>query len=264
MRGHAHGAPSRGMPSWGRRAVATGGFSALLAAAMMAMAVSPNILHGSSLVAPVRAQQQLSQLWNAAANDEAGGDYFDANPSSFFNMARETLALPPSAPPAAVSSPAPEPALAELGSPESVTGKQVQWLANQRDSDEMRQGQALPAPGKNRVFREDMDHQRNYEGSYVQDNSIGVRVDDLKAPTQMLDMTAETSSIADWARRLVWHVELGKQTAEAPNGWLGKIEAKSHKEIATEEGTALRFADQKLLSGPTAIQEIEGYFDGSE
>ena len=29
----------------------------------------------------------------------------------------------------------------------------------------------LPMPGKNRIFREDADHSRNYEGSYVTDVS---------------------------------------------------------------------------------------------
>ena len=47
------------------------------------------------------------------------------------------------------------------------------------DDAEVRETAQLPVPGVHRVFREDADHQRNYEGSYVSDNSIGLQVDAL-------------------------------------------------------------------------------------
>ena len=61
-----------------------------------------------------------------------------------------------------------------------------QWLADQTDDAEMKMTSPLPTPGQHRVFREDADHTRNYQGSYVSDPSIGLQVDNLKAPTEML------------------------------------------------------------------------------
>ena len=95
---------------------------------------------------------RMQELWNAAADDEVGGSGFNNGDNSKGFSAR-------------------------------------QWLASQQDDAEMRETAPLPMPGFKRMFREDADHDRNYEGSYVSDNSIGLQVDNLKAPTQMLAMT---------------------------------------------------------------------------
>jgi len=95
---------------------------------------------------------RLQELWNAAADDEVGG-------ASFGSDKQDKAFLP------------------------------RQWLASQHDDAEMRETAPLPMPGVKRVFREDADHDRNFEGSYVSDNSIGLQVDNLKAPEQMLAMT---------------------------------------------------------------------------
>ena len=95
---------------------------------------------------------RLQELWNAGADDEVGG-------SGLGSEDQDKAFLP------------------------------RQWLASQHDDAEMRETAPLPMPGFKRVFREDADHERNYEGSYVSDNSIGLQVDNLKAPEQMLAMT---------------------------------------------------------------------------
>jgi len=100
-------------------------------------------------VAPARMQQ----LWNAGADDEVGGSEFNGDDDSSKGFSPR------------------------------------HWLASQHDDAEMRETAPLPMPGKARVFREDADHDRNYEGSYVSDNSIGLEVDTMKAPVQMLALT---------------------------------------------------------------------------
>ena len=100
-------------------------------------------------VAPAR----FSQLWNAGADDEVGGSDLSSDDDSHQSFSPR------------------------------------QWLASQHDDAEMRETAPLPTPGDNRVFREDADHSRNYGGAYVTDNSIGLQIDNLKAPVQMLAMT---------------------------------------------------------------------------
>lgn len=97
---------------------------------------------------------RLQQLWNAGSDDEVGSSQFHGD------IDGDDKAFMPG-----------------------------QWLASQHDDAEMRETAPLPMPGLHRVFREDADHDRNYEGNYVSDNSIGLQVDNLKAPVQMLAMT---------------------------------------------------------------------------
>ena len=142
----------------------------------------------------------------------------------------------------------------------------------------MRETAPLPTPGARRVFREDADHARNYQGAYVADNAIGVQVDALRAPTRMLrartqgpargahleqlallGAAGDPSSIAGWVGSAATRAELEYQMASSPVGWLGRDERTASQVVQTDETEARRFADalpDKLLKGPTAIQVI--------
>eukprot|EP00960_Hanusia_phi_P066325 766376-Hanusia_phi.AAC.4 len=71
----------------------------------------------------------------------------------------------------------------------------IQWLSKQKDDAEMHNWVSNPSPSLHRTFRTDADHQRNYEGSYVKDNSIGVEIDNLKAPETMLAQIPEAQAV---------------------------------------------------------------------
>jgi hypothetical protein len=93
---------------------------------------------------------RLQQLWNAGDNDEIGGN----------------------------------PHIDEHGNPK-LSYHPMKWIAEQRDPSEMGSSYA-PRDHDGRVFQEHRNHVRNYEGSYVNDNSIGIKVDALKGRQTML------------------------------------------------------------------------------
>jgi hypothetical protein len=117
-------------------------------------------------------------------------------------------------------------ALWNAGANDSADFQPRQWLVNQRDDAEMRETVPLPLPGDTRMFREDADHQRNFGGSYVNDNSIGLQVDNLKARTQQLYQS--------------WHTlnPEGVLRADANAGWQHPI---SRKHGAKEAGESSIF-----------------------
>jgi hypothetical protein len=93
---------------------------------------------------------RFQQLWNAGADDEVGGN----------------------------------PNLDSHGNPE-VAYHPMKWISEQRDPSELGSSYA-PREHNGRVFQEHRNHVRNYEGSYVNDNSIGIKVDALKGRQTML------------------------------------------------------------------------------
>lgn len=115
---------------------------------------------------------RMQSLWNAAANDDTQGVF---------------------------------------GGNDDTTGfHPLKWLANQRDRTEMAALKGASSSGKGsseglstlsaadesdhsgRVFSERANHGRNYEGSYDNDNSIGIKVDALMGRETML---ADLSSL---------------------------------------------------------------------
>lgn len=92
-----------------------------------------------SLGAKLQSPARFQQLWNAAAND----DIHSGEEGSSYSE----------------------------GGPGYHPG---QWLEAQRDSTEI--GGPIPMEGQKRLFRSDADHSRNFGGSYVNDNSIGIKV----------------------------------------------------------------------------------------
>ena len=220
-------------------AVATGAAAALLAASAVAAVQRAELVVGRA----GGRQQRLQALWNAAADDDlVVGDR----------------------------------GLRWAGDRGNFEPRK--WLESQRDAAEMRETAPLPTPGARRVFREDADHARNYQGAYVADNAIGVQVDALRAPTQMLrartqgpavsphleqlallGAAGDPSSIAGWVGSAATRAELEYQMASSPVGWLGRDERTASQLMQTEKTQARRFVDalpDKLLKGPTAIQVI--------
>jgi hypothetical protein len=120
-----------------------------------------------------------------------------------------------------------------------------QWLASQHDDSEMREMAPLPAPGRKRMFREDADHERNFEGSYVADNHIGLQVDSMKAPTQMLASKGEVLQMEQ--RAAVRAAYLAKHPRQAGRAQQAAAHAKADGAKAAHASESLK-ADAVLVA----------------
>ena len=122
-----------------------------------APAVASHSSTPAKMAAAAQGGSRFQSLWNAGANDDVEGVFAKDDSTGFHPL---------------------------------------KWLANQHDRTEMNtlgklsekevgvQVGSVPSPG--RVFSERANHGRNFEGSYVEDNSIGIKVDEMKGGDTML------------------------------------------------------------------------------